>query len=227
MAGHSFGEYSALVCAGALEFAAAVPLARQRGLLMTAAVSEGEGAMAAILGLEDEEAIDVCSRAAESEVVSAVNFNGPGQVVIAGHTSAVGRAMALAKAAGAKRAVPLAVSVPAHCSLMKPAADELARQLMEIQIKPPEVPVLHNADVATHSDPVDIADALVRQLYSPVRWVETIRKMSAQDAKVVLEIGPGRVLTGLAKRIDRTLTGISVQDPTSLETALDVCEEAL
>lgn len=226
MAGHSFGEYSALVCSGALEFAAAVPLARQRGLLMSAAVSEGEGAMAAILGLQDEEVVDVCSKAAEREVVSAVNFNAPAQVVIAGHTSAVERAMSLAKEAGAKRAVRLAVSVPAHCSLMKSAADELASHLAETQIKPPKIPVLHNADVASHSEPKEISDALVRQLYSPVRWSDTIRKMSAQGAKTMLEMGPGKVLTGLNKRIDRSITGVGVQDLASLEKALDFCEEA-
>ena len=226
MAGHSFGEYSALVCAGALEFAAAVSLARQRGRLMTEAVAEGDGAMAAILGLADEDIIDVCSRAAEGEVVSAVNFNAPGQVVIAGHKSAVGRAVDMAKEAGAKRAIRLAVSVPAHCSLMKPAAEALAEFLVDIRIKTPKIPILHNADVTSHTDPADITDALVRQLYRPVRWSETIRKMSAQGAKVILEIGPGKVLTGLNKRIDRSITAVGVHDPASLQRALDICEEA-
>ncbi len=226
LAGHSFGEYSALVCAGALEFPTAVSLARERGRLMTEAVAEGDGAMAAILGLGDDEAIEVCARAADGEIVSAVNFNAPRQVVIAGHTAAVERAIKLAREAGAKRAVRLAVSVPAHCSLMKAAADKLAQHLVEAQIKTPEIPVLHNVDVVSHTQSADIVNALVCQLYSPVRWSETIRKMSAQGAKVILEIGPGKVLTGLNKRIDRSLAAVCVQDPASLEKAVDICEEA-
>lgn len=226
MAGHSFGEYAALVCAGALQFAPAARLAQTRGRLMQTAVAEGEGAMAAILGLQDRVVIELCAQAARDEVVAAVNFNSPGQVVIAGHATAVKRAMALASEVRAKRVLPLAVSVPAHCRLMEPAARELAKHLAQTPFTRPCIPVLHNADVASYEDPADIMDALTRQLYSPVRWSETIREMAGEGAEAIFELGPGKVLTGLNKRIDRTLRGVCVQDPISLENALKLCEEA-
>jgi [acyl-carrier-protein] S-malonyltransferase len=220
MAGHSLGEYAALVCAGALDFARAVTLVAERGRFMQEAVPAGQGAMAAILGLEDGRVRDVCAAAAAGEVVAAVNFNSPGQVVIAGQATAVERAIALAKEAGAKRAVPLPVSVPSHCALMQPAAERMAALLEETAFAPPAVPVLHNADVRSWEDPAAIRDALVRQLYSPVRWVETVQAMAAQGARLMIEFGPGKVLAGLGKRIDRELVAVCVQDPASLEEAL-------
>lgn len=222
LAGHSLGEYTALVCAGALGFADAVRLVEQRGQEMQNAVAEGSGAMAAILGLDDEQVIGVCDEAAQGEVVSAVNFNAPGQVVIAGDSAAVERAMTLAKAAGAKRALKLPVSVPSHCRLMKPAAERFAARLAQVTIQAPQIPVLHNVDVRSHADPAAIREALSQQLYSPVRWVETIRTMAAQGVDSVLEMGPGKVLAGLNKRIDKTLTSLAVQDPESLRAALEL-----
>lgn len=221
MAGHSFGEYTALVCAGALDFRDGVSLVRERGYLMQAAMQGGEGAMAAILGLEDAQVTEVCTRAAQGQVVSAVNFNAPGQVVIAGDVPAVVRAMSSATEAGAKRVVRLTVSVPAHCSLMIPAARRLTARLAETPIQPPEIPVLHNTDVESHSDPAAIRDALARQLYSPVRWVETVQTMARRGIDMVLELGPGKVLTGLNKRIDRSLQCLCVHDPQSLQQALE------
>ncbi|MCI3163054.1 ACP S-malonyltransferase, partial [Neisseria meningitidis] len=177
VAGHSLGEYTALVAAGALNFADAVKLVRLRAELMQSAVPQGVGAMAAILGLEDEQVRQICTESAQDEVVEAVNFNSPGQVVIAGNAAAVGRAMTAAKEAGAKRALPLPVSVPSHCSLMKPAADKLAEALKTVEIKQPQIRVIHNADVAAYDDADKIKDALVRQLYSPVRWTETVNAL--------------------------------------------------
>lgn len=223
MAGHSLGEYTALVCAGALEFADAVRLVAKRGQYMQGAVPEGSGAMAAILGLEDDQIIAICERAAEGDVVSAVNFNSPGQVVIAGHTAAVQRAMELAKQAGAKRALPLPVSVPSHCALMRPAAERFADDIASVVIQAPLVPVLHNVDVEAHQSAEAIRDALVRQLYSPVRWVETVRTMQAGGVTTVLEMGPGKVLAGLNKRIEKSMAAIPVQNPGDLEQALAAC----
>lgn len=201
MAGHSLGEYTALVAAGALEFKDALPLVRYRADVMQNAVAEGVGAMAAILGLDDEVVREVCSEAAQGQVVEAVNLNSPGQVVIAGHKAAVERGMEVAKARGAKRALLLPVSVPSHCALMKPAADALCAYLQEVPFRSAQVPVLHNADVAAYNEPDRIKDALVRQLYSPVRWVETVRAVYAQSVTVSVECGPGKVLSGLSKRI--------------------------
>ncbi|HSI23765.1 MAG TPA: ACP S-malonyltransferase [Methylophilaceae bacterium] len=219
MAGHSLGEYTALVAAGALEFSAALPLVRYRAEVMQGAVAEGVGAMAAILGLDDDVVRAVCAESAQGEVLEAVNFNSPGQVVIAGHKSAVERGMEAAKAKGAKRALILPVSVPSHCALMKPAADKLAAYLESIAVSAPQIPVLHNADVQAYSDAKSIKNALVRQLYSPVRWVETVQAISAQDVAHAAECGPGKVLAGLNKRIvaDMTcfaLTGIEAVSET-------------
>jgi [acyl-carrier-protein] S-malonyltransferase len=201
MAGHSLGEYTALVAAGALSFADALPLVKFRAEVMQQAVPEGLGAMAAILGLDDDTVRAVCSEAAQGQVVQAVNFNSPGQVVIAGEKAAVERGMELAKAKGAKRALPLPVSVPSHCDLMKPAAEKLRDYLQNVTVQTPSVPVLHNADVAAYSDAAQIKDALVRQLYNPVRWVETVQLLATQQVLISAECGPGKVLAGLAKRI--------------------------
>ena len=220
MAGHSLGEYTALVCAGALEFADAVALVADRGRFMQQAVPEGEGAMAAILGLEDEQVAAICEQAAHGEVLEAVNFNSPGQVVIAGQATAVARAVEAAKAAGAKRALVLPVSVPSHCALMKPAAERLAERLAGVNIAAPSITVLHNADVAAYSEPEQIRDALVRQLHSPVRWVETIRALAGEGVAAVIECGPGKVLAGLNKRIERKMPVFPVFDPASLDKAL-------
>jgi [acyl-carrier-protein] S-malonyltransferase len=206
MAGHSLGEYTALVAAGALEFSAALPLVRYRAEVMQGAVAEGVGAMAAILGLDDEAVRAVCTESAQGEVLEAVNFNSPGQVVIAGHKTAVERGMEAAKAKGAKRALILPVSVPSHCALMKPAADKLAVYLESVAMNAPQTPVLHNADVQAYSDAQSIKNALVRQLYSPVRWVETVQAASAQGIVHAAECGPGKVLAGLNKRIVADMT---------------------
>ncbi len=221
MAGHSLGEYSALVCAGAMGFADAVSLVAKRGRFMQEAVPEGTGAMAAILGLDDDKVRDVCAAAAESQVVEAVNFNSPGQVVIAGSKAAVDRACGLAKEAGAKRALPLPVSVPSHCALMKPAAERLAEQLQDVAIEMPSIPVLHNVDVAVAADPGAIRARLAEQLHHPVRWVETIQSISERGIDKIVEAGPGKVLTGLNKRIDRKLTGFAVLDSDTLNAALE------
>lgn len=202
MAGHSLGEYTALVAASAIEFADALPLVRYRAEAMQNAVAEGVGAMAAILGLSDEDVRQVCVEAAQGEVLEAVNLNSPGQIVIAGHKSAVERGMEAALAKGAKRALPLPVSVPSHCALMKPAAEAMRDYLSEVQIAAPEIPVLHNADVAAYNDPDKIKDALVRQLHSAVRWIETVEFIHGQGIKNAAECGPGKVLAGLVKRIN-------------------------
>jgi len=217
MAGHSLGEYSALVCAGVLDFQDAVKLVELRGKLMQQAVPEGTGAMYAIIGLDNEAIINACKQAEQGEVVSAVNFNSPGQVVIAGAKAAVERAAALCKEAGAKRALPLAVSVPSHCALMKPAADQLSVSLESITLKAPTVSVLNNVDVKAETDADAIRNELVRQLYSPVRWTETVEKMSHSGVEVLVEIGPGKVLNGLTKRIVDSLQATSVNDVKSLD----------
>jgi len=201
LAGHSLGEYTALVASGALSFADALPLVRYRAEVMQSAVPAGIGAMAAILGLDDETVRAVCAEAAQGEVVEAVNLNSPGQVVIAGNKAAVERGMEIAKAKGAKRALPLPVSVPSHCALMKPAAEKLAEYLKNVTVNIPKIPVIHNADVAAYQDAAKIKDALVRQLYSPVRWVETVQAIHAQGITQAAECGPNKVLAGLTKRI--------------------------
>lgn len=221
MAGHSLGEYTALVAAGALEFATAIKLVERRGQLMQTAVPEGQGAMAAILGLSDAEVIKACDVAAQGAVVQAVNFNSPGQVVVAGNAAAVERAMVLAKEAGAKRAVLLAVSVPSHCALMQPAADELARTLATIEVKTPLIEVLHNVDVAAHQDVNTIRALLAQQLHKPVRWVETIQTLGRAGVSTIVECGPGKVLAGLNKRIERDMTALPVFDAATLQAALD------
>jgi [acyl-carrier-protein] S-malonyltransferase len=221
MAGHSFGEYSALVCAGALEFKEAVSLAQDRGRFMQSAVPEGEGAMAAILGLTDEKMIEICAAVAQDQVVSAVNFNAPGQIVIAGHTAAVNRAVEQAKAAKARRAVLLKVSVPAHSRLMRPAAEKMAKRLAAVSITMPTIPVIHNVDVSIKTERVDICTALTAQLYHPVRWVETIEKMVAEGVTMLFECGPGKVLTGLNKRIARNQTAKQIMDTKTLAQALE------
>ena len=217
MAGHSLGEYSALVCAGVLDFQDAVKLVELRGKLMQQAVPEGTGAMYVIIGLDNEAIINACKQAEQGEVVSAVNFNSPGQVVIAGAKAAVECAAALCKEAGAKRALPLSVSVPSHCALMKPAADQLSVSLESITLKAPTASVLNNVDVKAETDADAIRNALVRQLYSPVRWTETVEKMSHSGVEVLVEIGPGKVLNGLAKRIVDSLQATSVNDVKSLD----------
>ena len=222
MAGHSLGEYSALVCAGVLDFQDAVKLVELRGKLMQQAVPEGTGAMYAIIGLDNDAIINACKQAEQGEVVSAVNFNSPGQVVIAGAKAAVERAAALCKEAGAKRALPLAVSVPSHCTLMKPAADQLSVSLESITLKAPVVAVLNNVDVKAETDAVAIRNALVRQLYSPVRWTETVEKMAQNGGEVLVEVGPGKVLNGLTKRIVDSLQAVSVNDVKSLDSIEEV-----
>lgn len=201
LAGHSLGEYTALVASGAIAFQDALPLVRYRAEVMQGAVPTGVGAMAAILGLEDAMVRTVCQEAAQGEVVEAVNLNSPGQVVIAGNKSAVERGMELAKAQGAKRALLLPVSVPSHCALMKPAAEKLRDYLSNIEVKTPQIPVLHNADVSSYHEADQIKDALVRQLYSPVRWVETVQQIASESVDLSAECGPGKVLSGLTKRI--------------------------
>ena len=220
MAGHSLGEYSALVCAGVLNFADAVKLVELRGKLMQEAVPEGTGAMQAIIGLDDAAIRKACEESAQGQVVSPVNFNSPGQVVIAGNKEAVERAGAACKAAGAKRALPLPVSVPSHCALMKPAADKLAVALESITFNAPAVPVINNVDVKAETDAAAIRHALVRQLYSPVRWTESVEAMAEQGVTQLLEMGPGKVLTGLTKRIVDSLTAAAVNDTASLTAAL-------
>ena len=223
MAGHSLGEYSALVCAGVIDFQDAIKLVELRGKLMQQAVPEGTGAMYAIIGLDNESIIKACKEAEQGEVVSAVNFNSPGQVVIAGAKAAVERAAITCKEAGAKRALPLAVSVPSHCALMKPAAEELAVALENITFKAPQVPVINNVDVTAENETSEIRTALVRQLYSPVRWTETVEKMAQNGIELLLEIGPNKVLTGLTSRIVKELSAKSVNDLSSL----NMVEESL
>lgn len=220
MAGHSLGEYSALVCAGVIDFAAAIKLVELRGQLMQEAVPAGTGAMYAIIGLDNDAIAKACEEAAQGQVVSPVNFNSPGQVVIAGNKEAVERAGVLCKEAGAKRALPLAVSVPSHCALMKPAADKLAVALQEIEFKQPEIQVVNNVDVKAQTDANAIRDALVRQLYNPVRWTETVEFIAEKGITQLLEIGPGKVLTGLTKRISKEMNAAAVNDIASLDAAL-------
>ncbi|APG17644.1 MULTISPECIES: ACP S-malonyltransferase [Kosakonia] len=220
MAGHSLGEYSALVCAGVIAFADAVRLVELRGKFMQEAVPEGTGAMSAIIGLDDESIAKACETAAEGQIVSPVNYNSPGQVVIAGHKEAVERAGAACKAAGAKRALPLPVSVPSHCALMKPAAEKLAVELNAIPFNAPQIPVINNVDVKCETSPEAIRSALVRQLYSPVQWTKSVEFMASQGVEHLYEVGPGKVLTGLTKRIVDTLTASAINEPAAMSEAL-------
>ena len=220
MAGHSLGEFSALVCAGSLDFADAVKLVRARGQFMQTAVPVGEGAMAAVLGLDDELIVDICKQNSAAGVAEAVNFNAPGQVVIAGHVAAVDQAIAALKEAGAKRAMPLPVSAPFHTSLMQPAAEKLSAAIDAIEWRVPAIPVVHNVHGQTESDPAAIRALLVRQLYSPVKWVDCVNAMVAQGVSTVVECGPGKVLSGLNKRIDKALNSLNIEDPSSIDAAL-------
>jgi [acyl-carrier-protein] S-malonyltransferase len=226
MAGHSLGELTALVCAGAMDYRDAVGVVAARGRFMQEAVPAGSGAMAAILGLSDDEVREVCVASAGDQVVEAVNFNSPGQVVIAGNADAVGRAVEAAKAAGAKRALPLPVSVPSHCALMRPAAERFGPELARIAIRKPEIPVLHNVTAEPAQDGDQIRDLLVRQLYNPVRWVGIVRRLKDEGAGTLIEAGPGKVLAGLAKRIDKELESLAVFDPAGLAAALEVARNA-
>lgn len=220
LAGHSLGEYTALVCAGVLTLGDAARLVEQRGRFMQQAVPEGQGSMAAVLGLDDEQVRKACDSAAAGQVVEAVNYNAPGQVVIAGNAEAVERAVAACKEAGAKRAMPLPVSVPSHCALMKPAAEQLAEALKGVKFHAPELPVINNVDVAMEQDPDRIRDALVRQLHSPVRWVETVRELSREGVETACECGPGKVLAGLVKRIERGMNVMPLGEESALLKAL-------
>jgi [acyl-carrier-protein] S-malonyltransferase len=220
MAGHSLGEYTALACAGAIDFIDAVRLIADRARYMQEAVPPGDGAMAAVLGLSDDQVRALCRDAAHGDVLEPVNYNSPAQVVIAGTAGAVARAIELAKTAGAKRAVALAVSIPAHSSLMAPAAIRLAERMRTVNLRAPRIPVIHNADVRTASTADAIREALIRQLASPVRWVETIEKMTAEGIRTLIECGPGKVLTGLNKRIARDAECLAINDPQTLNDAL-------
>lgn len=222
VAGHSLGEYSALVAAGVIDFRDAVPMVRFRAQAMQEAVPVGQGGMAAILGLSDDDVRAVCAEAAQGEVVEAVNFNAPAQVVIAGHKDAITRACEVAKAKGAKRALPLAVSAPFHSSLLKPASDRLQAYLANVAFNAPQIPVINNVDVQIVQDPAAIRDALVRQAAGAVRWVETVQKMAADGVTHVIECGPGKVLTGLTKRINGELAGESINDTASLDNVLEL-----
>jgi len=224
LAGHSLGEYSALVAAEALDFPAAVDLVAERAAAMQGAVPEGHGAMAAILGMDDAAVVALCASESESDVLEAVNFNSPGQVVIAGAAAAVERAIAAAPGAGAKRALRLPVSVPSHCALMRPAAERLMAKLEATELRLPRIPVLHNVSAGPVHSIAELRATLAEQLFRPVRWVETIQAMRAGAVQVLVEAGPGRVLTGLAKRIDRDLQLLEVSNEASLAKTLDVLD---
>jgi [acyl-carrier-protein] S-malonyltransferase len=221
MAGHSLGEFSALVCAGGLDFADAVRLVRARGQFMQTAVPVGVGAMAAIIGLDDDAINRVCAEQAQGQCVQAVNFNSPGQVVIAGHKDAVERASEALKAAGAKRALPLPVSAPFHTDLMQPAGLKLAEALADIRIATPKIAVVHNVHAQTEADPEKIRQLLVQQIYSPVKWTSCVEYMLAQGITATVECGPGKVLSGLNKRIDKSLTCLAIEDSSALRSALE------
>ena len=221
MAGHSLGEYSALVCAGVIDFKDAIKLVELRGKLMQEAVPSGTGAMFAIIGLDNDSIQKACEQAAQGQIVAPVNFNSPGQVVIAGNKEAVERAGVLCKEAGAKRALPLAVSVPSHCALMKPAADKLATTLNNMTFNPPQFAVINNVNVKVESSADNIKAALIAQLYSPVRWTETVEEMAKQGVTLLVEMGPGKVLTGLTKRIVDSLSACAVNDKASLDVAIE------
>ena len=218
-AGHSLGEYTALVASGALRFEDAVPLVRFRAQAMQEAVPEGTGGIAAILGLDEPAIREVCAAAAQGEVLEPANLNSPGQIVIAGHRTAVERGMAVAKEKGAKRAVMLPMSAPSHCSLMKPAADRLAERLATLAVSKPQVPVVQNRDVQAYDDPARIRQALVEQLYNPVRWIETVQFLAGHGVTRMVECGPGKVLTGLSKRIAGDAEVIAINDTAALTAA--------
>lgn len=222
VAGHSLGEYSALVCSGAMDFADGLRLVRARGEFMQAAVPQGQGAMAAILGLDAEQIEKACAEAAQGEVVAAVNYNAPGQIVIAGSTKAVERAIVACQAAGAKKAMPLPVSVPSHCELMRPAAEKLADELNLIQLSKPRVPVVQNVHAAPETEVAAIRDNLVAQLYRPVRWIESVEFMAEQGVTTYIECGPGKVLVGLNKRIVKSAKSLAMNDPDSVMAALEL-----
>jgi len=226
VAGHSLGEYTALVCSGAIAFEDAVKLVTERGRLMQAAVPEGVGAMAAIIGLDDDAIVAICKQASvDGEVVQAVNFNSPGQVVIAGNKAAVENAMALCKEAKAKRALPLPVSVPSHSSLMSGAAEQLGEYLKNISINAPSIPVLHNVDAVAHNDSKDIAECLTKQLHNPVLWVNTVNNLIANDITAIVECGPGKVLAGLNRRIDKSVTNYTIDTVDNLNKFIDAINE--
>ncbi len=220
LAGHSLGEWSALVCAGAVDFADAVNIVRARGAFMQQAVPVGVGAMAAIMGIDDDIVVDACRQAAQQQIVAAVNFNAPGQVVIAGDADAVARAVAICKKAGAKRAVELPVSAPFHTSLMRPAADNLAQLIEQTNFSAPQIPVIHNVHAQAEDKPQAIKSLMLEQIYKPVLWVDCVNGLAARGAEILIECGPGRVLNGLSKRIDRNLTSLATDDVASLENAL-------
>ena len=222
LAGHSLGEYSALVCSGAMSFADGVRLVRTRGEFMQQAVPSGQGAMAAILGLDADKIEEACASAAQGEIVSAVNYNAPGQIVIAGNVAAVERAILACQQAGARKAMPLPVSVPSHCELMRPAAEKLADELNLIQLTKPRVPVVQNVHAAPETEVAVIRDNLVAQLYRPVRWIDSIEFMAEQGVDTYVECGPGNVLVGLNKRIVKTAKSLAVNDPNSVQAALDL-----
>ncbi len=224
MAGHSLGEYTALVAAGVLELTDAARLVAMRGRFMQEAVAAGAGAMAAIIGLEDDCVREICADGAQGQVVAAVNYNSPGQVVVAGDADAVARVSEMAKAAGAKRAIALDVSVPSHCALMRPAAERLAEAMRSIAFAEPRVPVLHNVNVREAGNGDEIQQLLVEQLYSPVRWVETVQAIAGRGAEFVVEAGPGKVLAGLVRRINKSLKALPVFDPNSLEQAMEAID---
>ncbi|MBN47659.1 MULTISPECIES: ACP S-malonyltransferase [unclassified Methylophaga] len=225
LAGHSLGEYTALVAAQALDFKTAIKLVEKRGQLMQQAVPSGEGAMAAILGLDDDVVKAVCQKASDIGVVEAVNFNSPGQVVIAGTKSAVDKAVEIATEKGAKRALLLPVSVPSHCALMRPAAEELLTELESVTLQAPQIPVIHNTSVSTTADPDEIRQLLAQQLYNPVRWVETVEWLAAQGVDTLVECGPGKVLAGLSKRIDKSLQALPVFDSVTLQKTQEALGE--
>jgi [acyl-carrier-protein] S-malonyltransferase len=220
MAGHSLGEYTALVCSGSLDFPDAVRLVQRRAELMQTAVPAGKGAMAAVLGLDENAVVEACRNAAEGQIVAVVSFNSPDQIIIAGETAAVGRAVEKAKAAGAKHTLILHVSVPSHSELMHPAAEELARSLADTPFTAPSMPVIGNADVRVYGDAGQIRAGLEKQLYSPVRWTETVRELIARGSSSIVECGPGKVLTGLARRIDRSIPAVCVDARETMVTAL-------
>lgn len=224
MAGHSLGEYTALVASEALSFADALTLVRFRAQAMQQAVPEGVGGMAAILGLDDEIIKNICddiTNQNSEESLEPANFNSPGQVVIAGHKNAILRGIEMAKSKGAKRAIMLPMSIPSHCSLMKPAADSMRLQLAQVTLQPPRIPILHNADVTSHAETTDIKEILIRQLTSPVRWVDTIKAFAASGITHIIECGPGKILVGLNKRIDQNLQQLSLSDSESIRQAVN------
>jgi len=219
MAGHSLGEWSALVCAGVVSFSDAIRLVQLRGKYMQEAVPSGVGSMAAIIGLDDESILEACQTAAENEVVSAVNFNSPGQVVIAGHVNAVDRAIAICKEKGAKKAMPLSVSAPFHSALLKPAADRLADEIANVEFKSPIIPVVHNVNAQTETDPTIIKQRMIEQIYHPVLWVDCVNALLALGVVKAVECGPGKVLSGLVKRIDRSIVSVTTDSPEAIAAA--------